>query len=214
MKLLWGQAATILRERSLASIGRKNVGWLLGAIALTLVIAACGGGTPEAEPQPEPEPQVADTRDAAADSAARAAEAKRRAEAEEARRREAERDRVVTIATERVFFDFDKSNIRADAEPVLQRKVSVLREYPDITIRIEGNCDDRGSVEYNLALGQRRAEAVRRYLISYGLDTSRFTVISYGEERPLDRAQNEEAWAQNRRDDFVITNYGRLGAGD
>jgi peptidoglycan-associated lipoprotein len=198
----------------MASIGRKNVGWLLGAIALTLVIAACGGGTPEAEPQPEPEPQVADTRDAAADSAARAAEAKRRAEAEEARRREAERDRVVTIATERVFFDFDKSNIRADAEPVLQRKVSVLREYPDITIRIEGNCDDRGSVEYNLALGQRRAEAVRRYLISYGLDTSRFTVISYGEERPLDRAQNEEAWAQNRRDDFVITNYGRLGAGD
>ncbi len=198
----------------MASIGRKNVGWLLGAIALTLVIAACGGGTPEAEPQPEPEPQVADTRDAAADSAARAAEAKRRAEAEEARRREAERDRVVTIATERVFFDFDKSNIRADAEPVLQRKVSVLREYPDITIRIEGNCDDRGSVEYNLALGQRRAEAVRRYLISYGLDTSRFTVISYGEERPLDRAQDEKAWAQNRRDDFVITNYGRLGAGD
>ncbi|MEE9133123.1 MAG: peptidoglycan-associated lipoprotein Pal [Gemmatimonadota bacterium] len=196
----------------MASIGRKNVGWLLGAIALTLVIAACGGGTPEAEP--EPEPQVADTRDAAADSAARAAEAKRRAEAEEARRREAERDRVVTIATERVFFDFDKSNIRADAEPVLQRKVSVLREYPDITIRIEGNCDDRGSVEYNLALGQRRAEAVRRYLISYGLDTSRFTVISYGEERPLDRAQDEKAWAQNRRDDFVITNYGRLGAGD
>jgi peptidoglycan-associated lipoprotein len=97
---------------------------------------------------------------------------------------------------------------------VLQRKVSVLREYPDITIKIEGNADDRGSAEYNLALGQRRAEAVRRYLISYGLDASRFTVISYGEERPLDKAQNEKAWAQNRRDDFVITNYGRLGAGD
>ncbi len=197
----------------MASIWRKNVGWL-GAIALALVIAGCGGGTPEAEPQPEPEPQVADTRDAAADSAARAAEARRRAEAEEARRREAERDRVVTIVTERVFFDFDKSDLRSDAEPVLQRKVSVLREYPDITIKIEGNADDRGSAEYNLALGQRRAEAVRRYLISYGLDASRFTVISYGEERPLDKAQNEKAWAQNRRDDFVIANYGRLGAGD
>jgi len=195
----------------MASMWKKNVGWL-GTVAIALVIAGCGG-TPEAVPEPEPEPQVVDTRDEDAERAAREAEARRLAE-EEARRREAERNRVVSIINERVFFDFDRSEIRSDMESVLQRKVSVLREYPGITLRIEGNCDERGSNEYNLALGQRRAEAVRRFLLSYGLEAGRFTTISYGEERPLVRASNEDAWAQNRRDDFAIADYGRLGSGE
>ncbi len=92
--------------------------------------------------------------------------------------------------------------------------MTVLREYADLTLRIEGHCDERGSNEYNLALGQRRAEAVRRYLLSYGLDASRFNTISYGEERPLVRASSEDAWSQNRRSEFAVTNYGRLGATD
>ncbi len=93
---------------------------------------------------------------------------------------------------------------------MLQRKVSVLREYPGIQLRLEGHCDERGSNEYNLALGQRRAESVRRYLMSYGIDASRFATISYGEERPLVDAQNEEAWAQNRRAEFMVTARGNL----
>ncbi len=192
---------------------KKNVGWL-GTVAMALIIAACGGGQAQPEPEPEPEPEVVDTRDEEAERRAAEEAERRRLAEEEARRREAERSRVVSIVTERVFFDFDRSDIRSDMESILQRKVSVLREYPGIVVRIEGHADERGSNEYNLALGQRRAEAVRRYLLSYGLEAGRFATISYGEERPLVRASNEQAWAQNRRDDFAITNYGRLGSGD
>ncbi len=196
----------------MSSMWKRNVGWL-GTVAIALIIAGCGSKA-EPEPAPEPEPQVEDTRDEEAERAAREAEEARRLAAEEARRREAERNRVVSIITERVFFDFDRSDIRSDMESVLQRKVSVLREYPGVVVRIEGHADERGSNEYNLALGQRRAEAVRRYLLSYGLEAGRLATISYGEERPLVRASNEQAWAQNRRDDFAITSYGRLGSGD
>lgn len=196
----------------MASIWRKQAGWF-GAFGLAVVLAGCGGRAPEPAPQPEPEPQVEQTRDEEAERAAREAEERRRRETEERRRREAERRRVLSVLAERVHFDFDKSDIRPDAEEVLQRKVSVLREYPGVTLRIEGHADERGSNEYNLALGQRRAEAVRRYLLSYGIDPSRFTTISYGEERPLVNAHDENAWAQNRRAEFVVTDSGRLGSG-
>ncbi len=186
----------------------------LGGLLVAVILAGCGGAPPpEPEPEPAPEPQV-EERDLEAERRAREEEERRRREEEERARREAERRRVLSIIAERVHFDFDKSDIRPDAEPVLQRKVAVLREHPGIKLRLEGHCDERGSNEYNLALGQRRAEAVRRYLMSYGIETGRFTSISYGEERPLVDAQNEEAWAQNRRAEFVVTDYGRLGAGD
>ncbi len=195
----------------MASSWKKTVGWP-AALALAALVVACGGNPPP-EPEPEPEPQVQQpTVDEAAERAAREAEERRRREEEEARRRaEAERNRVMAVIAERVHFDFDKSDIRPDAEQVLQRKVTVLREYPGVTLRIEGHCDERGSNEYNLALGQRRAEAVRRYLVSYGIDVGRFATISYGEERPAARASNEEAWAQNRRAEFIVTNPGQLG---
>ncbi len=197
----------------MASISRLTTG-LLGGALLALIMAGCGGSPPP--PEPEPEPQVQPerpARDLEAERRAREEEERRRREEEE-RRRAAERTRVMSIVAERVHFDFDKSDIRPDAEPVLQRKVSVLREYPGIKLRIEGHCDERGTNEYNLALGQRRAESVRRYLMSYGLDAGRFQMISYGEERPLVNAQNEQAWSQNRRAEFVVTDPGSLGSGD
>lgn len=197
----------------MSNITRK-LSWL-GTMALVSLVVGCGGGTPEVEPEPEPEPQV--TQPTVDEEAARRAreEAERlRREEEEKRRAEAERARVMTILAERVHFDFDKSDIRPDAEEVLQRKVTVLREYPGIQVRVEGHCDERGSNEYNLALGQRRAQAVQRYLMSYGIETSRFSSISYGEERPLDRGQNEEAWALNRRAEFRVTESGGLGSGE
>jgi peptidoglycan-associated lipoprotein len=190
---------------------KNKLGWF-GTMALVLLVVGCGGGsTPEPVPEPEPEPEVVPTVDEDAERRAREEAERRRREEEEKRRAAAERTRVMTVLAERVHFDFDKSDIRPDAEEILQRKVSVLREYPGVDLRIEGNCDERGSNEYNLALGQRRAEAVRRYLMSYGLEAGRFSTISYGEERPLDRAHNDEAWSLNRRDDFSVTNYGRLG---
>lgn len=181
-------------------------------LAMGLPLAGCARAR---EPEP-PAPAVDDNAEArrrAEEEARRRAEEEARRRAEEEARRRAERERVVNIIQERVHFDFDKSNIRPDQEPTLQRKLEVLRQYPNIRLQIEGHCDERGSNEYNLALGQRRTESVKRYLTSYGLDANRFTTISYGEERPVDRRSNEEAWAKNRRAEFVITDYGAL-AGD
>ena len=104
-----------------------------------------------------------------------------------------------------IYFDYDKSEIRDDARQALDSKLSLLRANPSMKIRIEGNTDSRGSNEYNLALGLRRANAARRYLVSQGIDNARFEVISYGEERPVDQGTSDDAYAKNRRDDFVIT---------
>ncbi|MBC7671355.1 MAG: OmpA family protein [Polaromonas sp.] len=104
-----------------------------------------------------------------------------------------------------VYFDYDKSEIRADAKSALDAKLPLLRANSSMRIRIEGNTDARGSNEYNMALGLRRANAARRYLVSQGIDNVRFDVVSYGEERPVDQGTNDDAYAKNRRDDFVIT---------
>lgn len=192
---------------------KQTVGWL-GTVAVLLVVGACGGGTPEPEPEPEP---IVDTGPSAEERAAaearRAAAEAERIRREEEARRAAERRRVQEIIRERVHFDFDKSDVRSDMESVLTRKVNVLRQYSGIRLRIEGHCDERGSNEYNLALGQRRAEAVRRYLTSHGLDADRFSTISFGEERPAVDAHNDDAWAQNRRSEHIILSLGSL-AGD
>jgi peptidoglycan-associated lipoprotein len=121
-------------------------------------------------------------------------------------------DRVDALEaiTARVHFEFDKSDITDEAAAVLQLKADALRQHPGVTLTIEGHCDERGSLEYNLALGMRRADAAMRYLVSLGLDADRFRTVSYGEERPLVNMSNESAWAQNRRDEFVMVNMGDL----
>lgn len=107
-----------------------------------------------------------------------------------------------------IYFDFDKYNLRSDAQRDLQHNVEVMKHHPNWTIIIEGNCDERGTVEYNLALGEKRARAARDYLISMGVDGGRIEVISYGKEKPKALGHNEQAWAENRRDDFKRTdNY-------
>jgi peptidoglycan-associated lipoprotein len=113
------------------------------------------------------------------------------------------RDEALAMIGDMIFFDFDRSDLRPEARTTLQQKSELLRQYPDIRVRIEGNADERGTVEYNLALGERRADAARTYLIDLGIDPDRLTTISYGEERPLAEGQNETAWQQNRRDEFI-----------
>jgi peptidoglycan-associated lipoprotein len=105
-----------------------------------------------------------------------------------------------------IQFEYDKSRITDDAAALLQAKAEVLRNITGVTITIEGHCDERGSIEYNLALGQRRADAAKAYLVSLGLPDSMFRTVSYGKERPVAQGANESSWARNRRDEFVIPN--------
>ncbi len=106
--------------------------------------------------------------------------------------------------SELIHFDFDRSEIKNRYKPVLNRKASFLKSYPNARIQIEGHCDERGSVQYNLALGDRRANSAKAYLVALGISADRISTISFGEERPVDSGNNEEAWAKNRRDRFVI----------
>jgi len=124
---------------------------------------------------------------------------------EEAARREAalRKTELKKAKLESIHFDFDQWLLRDDQKEIMLRGAEWLKAHPQVKIRIEGNCDERGTAEYNLALGQKRAEAARGFLKGLGISESRMQTISYGEERPLDPGHDEAAWAKNRRVDFV-----------
>ena len=105
----------------------------------------------------------------------------------------------------RVLFDYDRYNLRPAAQATLERQAAWLNSYPNVTVTIEGHCDERGTREYNLALGARRANAAKDYLVSLGINPLRITTISYGKERPAILGSNQDAWAQNRRGLTVLT---------
>ena len=193
---------------------------VLGGLA-AVALAACPGAKPQ---PPAPQPN--------ADSAAAAAAAEKarqdsieRARQEAAAREEAERiarqraadslaalgrttEAVKALFATMIHFDFDKANVKPEDIAVLDQKVAILNANADLRIRVAGNCDERGSDEYNLALGNRRANAAKQYLVSHGVDAGRIETVSYGEERPLDPGHNEEAWAKNRNDQFEIVSGG------
>ncbi len=102
------------------------------------------------------------------------------------------------------YFDFDQATLSEQARASLDRNASFLREYPALRLRIEGHCDERGTTEYNLALGDRRANTVKEYLSQLGVETSRFLTVSFGEERPEDPGHSPSAWARNRRAEFHV----------
>ena len=112
-------------------------------------------------------------------------------------------DLVVNVG-DRVFFGFDKYNLNADARAVLEKQAAWLNKYRVVTINVEGHCDERGTREYNLALGERRANSVKDYLVALGVAADRVRTISYGKERPVALGSNESAWRQNRRSVTVI----------
>jgi len=103
-----------------------------------------------------------------------------------------------------IHFDFDKYDIRREDEEILKENAALLKKNPKMKIQIEGHCDERGTVEYNLALGERRANNTKKYFVSLGISSSRISTISFGKERPLDPGHNEEAWAKNRRAHIVV----------
>ena len=103
-----------------------------------------------------------------------------------------------------VYFDFDKFNLRADGKASLDANYALLTEFADVIVKIEGHCDERGTIEYNLSLGEKSARADMEYLIGLGIAPQRNSIISYGKERPVDMGHDEEAWAKNRRCEFRI----------
>jgi len=118
-------------------------------------------------------------------------------------------ERAARIAREKfvnedVYFIFDSSSLSAEAQGVLREKADWLKQNPNQAIAIEGHCDERGTNEYNLALGERRAESAKAFLLDLGIEASRLPTTSYGEERPIDTGHDEGAWAKNRRAHFVL----------
>jgi peptidoglycan-associated lipoprotein len=112
-------------------------------------------------------------------------------------------DLVVNVG-DRVFFDYDKFDLKGPARATLDKQAAWLKQYPQVRLSVEGHCDERGTREYNLALGERRANAAKNYLINQGIAASRLSTISYGKERPVVLGSNESAWAQNRRSVSVV----------
>jgi peptidoglycan-associated lipoprotein len=140
------------------------------------------------------------------DQAAKDAAAKAAKEASERDRRGvAEKQAAILgeLQIRDIYFDFDKYNLKSEDQAVLKAAAPAYLKYGNYNLVIEGNCDERGTVEYNLALGQKRADVAAKYLIDLGIAKERIKTISYGKERPLDSGHNESAWAKNRRDHFV-----------
>ncbi|MGB8656667.1 MAG: peptidoglycan-associated lipoprotein Pal [Candidatus Zixiibacteriota bacterium] len=111
---------------------------------------------------------------------------------------------VKEIYLDPIFFDYNKFDLRSGDQQILANNIAKLKENPDAKIKIEGHCDERGTVEYNLALGEKRAKAAMQFLVDKGIDPGRMSIVSYGKERPLDPGHDEKAWAKNRRAEFVI----------
>jgi peptidoglycan-associated lipoprotein len=183
--------------------------YIIPAVITAVVLAACSSNDPPAE-TPAPSGPTAEELEAqrVADSIAAAeaaAQAERLRAEEAARRAAAERDRLIGILEQRVFFEYDQSRLTSAAESALRQKLDILRDFSGVELRLEGHADERGSTEYNLALGNRRAQSVMDFFTGFGLSDAQFSTVSYGEERPLVPESTEAAWSQNRRVEFVIT---------
>ena len=198
----------------------KSVSLLLVlGLSAAVVASSCGGSKAPENPVPNADSAAAAERARQDSIAAAQAEADRlaREEAERvARQREADSlaalsrsaEEVRNMLASMIHFDLDRSNIRSDDMGALDQKVAILQANPDLRIRVGGHCDERGSDEYNLALGNRRAQAAKQYLVSHGIDASRIETQSWGEERPMVDGHDESAWSQNRRAEFEVTSGG------
>ncbi len=169
----------------------KRFTWLLLLVAaLMMVVVGCGKKPPVEEPT---QPTVTDnTRNTNTNDGNMGQD-------------ETPVEPVDHIDFQTIYFDFDKYNLKSDAKQSLQYNYNLMKENGDLRVLIEGHCDERGTVEYNLALGERRARAAMDYLVNLGISPSRLSVISYGKERPAMMGHTEAAWSKNRRCEFVVT---------
>jgi peptidoglycan-associated lipoprotein len=173
----------------------KRTSVVVLALLLVLSLVALTGCPKKAEVSsvPEPQPQAAQPEKVAE---APAPPVEEPAKAAEAAAKE-------TAGLQPIYFDFDKSFIRDDAKAAMKANADWLKANPKAKVRIEGNCDERGTIEYNQALGQRRASSAKKYLTDLGISAKRISLISYGKEKPVCKESTEDCWQKNRRDDLV-----------
>ncbi|MDM7926726.1 MAG: peptidoglycan-associated lipoprotein Pal [bacterium] len=165
--------------------------WIPVIFAVSVVLAGC---SKQVQKNPEGEGSITEER------------VQTPAEPRQERKVEPRPERsAAAIVLDNVYFDYDQHALSSQARGVLAGHSRTLRENPGVRVRIEGHCDERGTIEYNLALGERRAVSVKRYLVDAGVDERRISTISYGKERPADPGHNEQAWALNRRAVFIVT---------
>jgi peptidoglycan-associated lipoprotein len=190
--------------------------FIVGFISASLFLTSACQKKVSVDEGPTPE-QIAE--DEAKKEAERKAEAERKRLEEEQRRAEAERQRLEAermkaeqeardakdaVESEKVYFDYDSSKLKSDSQEILTKKAAWLKANSYYKLKIEGNCDERGSTEYNLALGARRAEAAAKFLNALGIASDRIITVSHGEEKPAVTGHDESAWSRNRRDEFVL----------
>ena len=188
-----------------------GLGWLLALLILSgLFLLACGKkeiktdgltGAPGGEQVKEDDAEKAKKRARIREQELTEQQLREKALAEEEARRRA---MAAEFENEDVFFEFDQFVLSDSAKAVLNKKAKWLKDHPNAKALIEGHCDERGSTEYNLALGQKRAEAAMQYILALGINPSRVSTISFGKEKPADPGHNEAAWAKNRRAHFVL----------
>ena len=188
-----------------------GLGWLLALLILSgLFLLACGKkeiktdgltGAPGGEQVKEDDAEKAKKRARIREQELTEQQLREKALAEEEARRKA---MAAEFENEDVFFEFDQFVLSDSAKAVLNKKAKWLKDHPNAKALIEGHCDERGSTEYNLALGQKRAEAAMQFLIALGINPSRVSTISFGKEKPADPGNNEASWAKNRRAHFVL----------
>lgn len=166
---------------------------LLGLIVLVFALAMAGGCAKKVASTPEGT-TVSGSGESSAAAPSGLTDAQRLAEQQ--------RQAIDKLAADRIYFAFDKSDLSDESRQILTAKADLLKEFPALTMLIEGHCDERGTNEYNIALGERRARAAYDYLVMLGIEPTRLTVISYGEEYPAVPGANEAAWAKNRRAEF------------
>jgi peptidoglycan-associated lipoprotein len=155
-------------------------------VAAAGFVVACGGGAKQVQPTPVPPPRVVEE--------PKAPVVEEPVIAPETR-----------VALSPIYFDFDRSDVRLDQRGPLADNAKVLESNADVNrVVIEGHCDERGTNEYNMALGQRRADSVKNYFVNYGIPKTKLSTVSFGEERPADPGHTEDAWARNRRAEFVV----------
>jgi peptidoglycan-associated lipoprotein len=185
---------------------RKNV---LLAICLAVILpamlgvftASCTKKMVKTEPVSTTEPEVQNAQDKAGEETEQAGQPDGdRLWAETAAREAAEK----AFVKENIHFAFDSSVLSEQAQEILESKADYLRRNPGVTVTVEGHCDDRGTDAYNIALGERRAESVKIFLVGLGIGTNRLDTVSYGEERPIVMGHDEASWAKNRRAQFVV----------
>jgi peptidoglycan-associated lipoprotein len=198
---------------------KKSIGILILILCFGLILSGCPKKTVMKEEPSVKKEEAAKLEAAERERATREAQEREAAKIREEEARKAQEFEKSLVAKKEpgiegeileskllkdIHFDFDRYEVRPEDAQILKENAALLKKYPNVKIQIEGHCDERGTVEYNLALGERRANSAKSYLTTLGIPSSRISIISYGKERPLDPAHNEDAWTKNRRAHTII----------